>query len=361
MNNKLSLTIFLAPLLLAIWISGSALDARAEWELIAGNEDMGYIYTLESDGHRLYLGTQTGVYMSLDNGYTWLLTGFTTRCYLIAITHDAVYAWGGYKDGLYRTDDRGLTWTKSDNGLQYQENEYVTRYSSVEQILVTSTGTLIAVGGHHRGTFVSDDRGETWHSKAHEWLYDAWPIGNHIRSMTEFDGYLWASESCTVGMYRTADNGATWEYLGGIGNLQLPTDWAVLDNRLYHSAYEGVARWNESASVWDDLNEGLELYRDREAYMPAYQEHLRSHYHVIDLAVNRGRLFTLLSGNRVWVFDERSDTWSSVARHVSGMGSLISHQADLYAVNYEGVYRMSIPIVHAFGRAVSTWGALKTR
>ncbi len=74
MNNRLGLTYTLTPLLLAVWFSGSALNARAEWERIAANEDMGNIYTLHSDGHRLFAGSENGVYLSDDNGHTWRFT-----------------------------------------------------------------------------------------------------------------------------------------------------------------------------------------------------------------------------------------------------------------------------------------------
>ena len=37
--------------------------AHAEWELIPGTEEMGAIYTLETDGTRLYAGTEHGVFI----------------------------------------------------------------------------------------------------------------------------------------------------------------------------------------------------------------------------------------------------------------------------------------------------------
>ena len=49
MDNKVSLTFILTSLLLAIWLTNCAPDARAEWELVSGTEQMGNLYELASD------------------------------------------------------------------------------------------------------------------------------------------------------------------------------------------------------------------------------------------------------------------------------------------------------------------------
>ena len=65
MNNKLSLTLILTPLLLAMWLTNCAPDAhaqiRAEWHHIYGTETMESVYVLETDGRRLYAATSEGV------------------------------------------------------------------------------------------------------------------------------------------------------------------------------------------------------------------------------------------------------------------------------------------------------------
>ena len=74
------LSFIVAAILLVIALASCAPDAhaqiRAEWHHIYGTEAMG-VNIVETDGRLLYAGTDDGLYISLDNGYTWRLTEFT--------------------------------------------------------------------------------------------------------------------------------------------------------------------------------------------------------------------------------------------------------------------------------------------
>ena len=128
-------------------------------------------------------------------------------------------------------------------------------------------------------------------------------FSDSIDSMIEFDGYLWAAAWFYV--YRSPDDGATWECVPVLPRLGEAYDWAVLNNRLYVAGGHGFVRWNEGELAWDDLNNGLPDLPD-----------LRS------LAVYRGRIFAAVRASSmispgaymsvvhgVYVFDEQSETW----------------------------------------------------
>ena len=370
MNNTLGLTFILTLVLLVIWFAGSELDARAEWTLLPGTEDMG-VNIIETDEHRLYAAASQGVYVSRDNGYTWHYTELAhalRRLYIIAIGigPNAVYA-GTNNHGVYRSDSHGKTWKPKRKGIRIFDLDDPDRepyYAEAKQILVTRSGAVIAVG-YHSGTHISHDRGETWHD-TDDWRYveghlglDGVPIGYDIWSMTEFDGYWWAvTSSSSLKLCRSANDGETWEGLpnwghGSIREYPGVAGWAVLDDRLYVAGAGGFGRWNEAELAWDDLSQGL----------PTGQKKPR----LIDLAVNRGRIFAGLGEHGVYMFDERSETWIPAGLDGLTVSSLTSHQSDLYAVavdrNWDsvGIYRASIPIVHSFGKAATTWGAVKTK
>ena len=121
MNDKLSLTFILTPLLLAIWHSDRALDAHAEWEHIPGTEVIGSVGLLESDGLRLYAIGDTGFYLSFDGGYTWRRREIGRGIedfYITAIGSGdgAVYV-GTAHHGVIRSDDGGNTWKHINEGL----------------------------------------------------------------------------------------------------------------------------------------------------------------------------------------------------------------------------------------------------
>ena len=81
--------------------------------------------------------------------------------------------------------------------------------------------------------------------------------------------------------------------------------------------------------------------------------------YMTSLTVNRGRIFAGLSRG-VYMYDRGAETWTPVGLNGSFVLSLVSHQSYLYvAVSRKGIYRASIPIVHSYGKAAATWGAVK--
>ena len=344
--------------------------AHAEWERIPGSEEMGYVYAMASDGDRLYAGAKHGVFISLDDGDTWCPTGLNHGIYAIAIGWDgAVYASGGYKHGLYRSDTHGDTWKKINNGLRTWERDDGLRFPSIEQILPTTSRSLIAIPSS--GPYISHNRGDSWQWMGFEWVYGrpAWEkpyaFGHEVTTMTEFDGYLWAYTNFRR-VYRSSDNGETWDKVPEHDelipvlkdNIRDIKHWAVLDNRLYVATSDAFGVWNEGELIWENLNEGLPVDNTE---LPAYREYLRTIYDIFTLAVNRGRIFAGVRARGVWVFDERSQTWIPVGLNGRHVGTLVSHQSYLYAATSpDGIYRASIPNVQPYGKAAAIWGALKT-
>lgn len=360
LDSLVSLLIFLlACALLAIYLGGCAPDAhagiRVEWIHIDGTETMG-LGVLETDGRRLYTSTKDGVYLSDDDGYTWRPTELVHSTMAIAISRNAVYA-GTNDRGVFRSDSRGVTWNPINNGIRPWEAEpdKEIRYPRIETILVTRSGAVITVM-YHQGTYTSTDRGDTWHDVIDDWILpgnnerriDDFPIATGIWSMTEFDGYLWASYSSGgYGIYRFPDNDQAWETTSNYGYGEV-RDWAALDGRLVVGAVNGLARWSEAGQAWEYFFEGLpELPNIR------------------TLAVNRGRLFAGTASG-VYMFDERSEIFIPAGLQHFSVGDLVSHQSDLYAKAYahgelSGIYRASIPVVQPYNKAATTWGAVKRK
>ena len=292
-------TAFIFLVTMTMLANESKANIRTEWIHIDDGMTMERAIVLETDGHRLFAGTTNGVYISLDNGYTWRLTLDVNDCTAITIHQNTVYA-GTFYDGVFRSDNHGETWKPINNGIRtINVDNGEIRLPHIEQILVTSSGTVVAVG-YHSGTHTSTDRGETWHDVTLEWKVRRreapdWIIGDSIWSMTEFDGYLWSAYS-RYQIYRSPDNGQTWEHTREFVHGRV-ADWAVLNDRLYVATDEGLARWNEEEPAWEELTEGL----------PVPSNIDRSE--IQNLAVNRGRIFAGLTNFGVYMFDDRIDTF----------------------------------------------------
>ncbi len=303
---------------------------EAYWEHVYDFADLNYATRLETDGYRLFLGTHDGLYLSRDHGYTWRLTLPDRQITAIAVGKNALYA-GTSKQGLFRSDNRGVTWQNK------------SARAPIRQIVVLRSGTVLA-GRYPAGAYISFNRGDSWDDIYDHWLAKLSHLGYNIWSITEFDGYLWASTS-SGGIIRTPDKGKPWKWATEYFKLGRVSDWAVFNDRLYAAA-GGFGRWNEAEHAWEYFSEGLPPSPDSP--------------HFTSLAVHRGRLFAGDFYSGVYLFDDRSDTFVPVGLQDSRIVEIVSHKDYLYAaVMEDGIYRADIQIVHPYGKAAVTWGAIK--
>lgn len=356
---------FTATLFLAISTAGA--DIQIVWIPVGGTEVNGRVYELQSDGHRLYATTERGLAVSDDNGATWRTIGFFEDGVSAFTVHGNTIYVGSYRDsGMFRSDDSGETWKPINNGFRlFEDSDGRAYYGWIKQILVTRSGSVITV--MHGPIYISHDRGETWQDVTLEWIVPVEGALDHYLSyndakLLEFDGYLWAALEYTI--VRSPDNGRTWGFvLPQHGSLHFPTAWLLHNNRIYVAAeyYGGetayFGRYENGLS--HPLVQGLPPHppppytRDRPPSSPwAYIEALVSH---------NGRIFAAVRRRGVYVFNERSETWSFVGLNGADVDSLVSHQSELYAVTDEGVYRAAIRTVTLHGKATTTWGAIKQK
>ena len=136
--------------------------ARAEWELLLNTRTTSSVTAFDTDGRRLFAGIGRGLYTSDDNGETWCTTALTPGyVQAIAISSDVIYALVS-EHGMFRSDDYGKTWNPKNDGFPRNHDHTLDiRLPSIEQILVTRSGMVLAVGNLD-GTYISRDRGETW-------------------------------------------------------------------------------------------------------------------------------------------------------------------------------------------------------
>ena len=297
------------------------------------------VSALEAVENRLYAGTSERIFISQNDGYSWYTVPF--KDLVTAITADGeTVNLGTRTQGVFRSDDAGLTWKPIRDGLLTYDNG---SYGEVRRILLMSDQIINVM--YHKGTYVSNDRGETWLNVADIW--EGWWTDS-IHSMAEFDGYLWSAIS-NRSMWRSPDNGRTWESLRQYETSHV-TDWAALNNRLYIAGSDGIARWNEETRDWEYPMGGLPTGHHYDSDSPPS---------VLSLAVHDGRLFAGLKGHGVYVFDARMDTWGSVGLDGLWGYALLSYKSSLYAGTNDGLYSAMIDRVQPHGKAITTWARVK--
>ena len=332
-------TAFIFLVTMTILTRESAADI-GKWIQLDDGMTMDGVRALDAWGNRLYAGTDNGIFISQDHGRTWHTTEFKIAVSTITVDGNTVYA-GTWGKGIFRSDDSGETWKPIRDGLRTYESG---QYGEVRRILVMFDEIINVM--YHRGTYVSNDRGETWHDVSEEWM-----AGNSIYSMTEFDGYLWSAIS-RGSMVRSPDDGRTWEPLPDFERDRV-NDWAVLHNRLYVAGQEGIARWDEKERTWEYLMKGLPTGNSQDPDDPPYTH---------NLAILDGRLFAGLDQHGVYVFDTLTKTWASVGLDGLSVYALLSYESSLYAGTEEdGIYYAGFPRVQPHGKAVTTWASVKHR
>jgi|GEM_PF-5825963 len=115
----------------------------------------GTVHTFAMLGENtVFAGTNRGVYLSLDNGTTWLQrsAGFITEEVMALMVTQTGTLFAGTEDGLYRSTDTGLTWSKLDTGVE-----------SPSFTAFTQGGDSLFAGGP-QGVIWSIDNGESWES-----------------------------------------------------------------------------------------------------------------------------------------------------------------------------------------------------
>jgi uncharacterized protein (TIGR03437 family) len=219
------------------------------------------VYSLTVSGGAIFAGTGTGIYRSLDNGATWnaassgLPAGFPVYVLSLTASGGAIYA-GVYGAGIYRSSDNGGTWSAINSGLPAGNARNV--------LSLTASGGAIFAGTNGAGIYRSLNNGATW-VEANTGLPGG--DGRVVRSLVAYGGTIFVGTGSFVdningvGIYRSVDNGATWNEanvglpIGDARNVQSLTlsEGAIIAGTNGSGIYRSV----DNGATWVEANSGL--------------------------------------------------------------------------------------------------------
>ena len=200
------------------------------------------VYCMESFGDTLFIGTAAGVYRSINNGTNWAAatTGIgTTRISGLAKIDNTLYA-ANYYNGVFKSTNKGASWVAVNNGLP----ELTMRSLYADSInLYAGTSTS--------GVFKSTDGGENWVSSDNGINHNA--VACFLKSGDKlFSGSL-------IGINKSTDEGANWTAANiGLAGYQIGSrndfefsDFINAGTYLFTSSREGkVFRSSDNGATW---------------------------------------------------------------------------------------------------------------
>lgn len=169
---------------------------------------------LETADGALFVGCDSGIFKSTNNGQTWKQV-FEEGIVLNIVEMGGVLI-GGSVNGVLRSTDGGEHWNYALN-----ENILAKKTGLIGNQFVTILGTtdatkLIPEGVTHR-LRASDDGGKTWHrlERALFPVQGAYDMDERLSQVKDLYDIIQAGEylfcSFDAGIFRSSDQGKTWE------------------------------------------------------------------------------------------------------------------------------------------------------
>lgn len=303
---------------IALSLPAAELEAAEVWKKTNGPAGGGTT-AFVSSGTSLFAGTWGGgVYRSRDDGATWMgmrqgLPG-SLEVADLAVAGGGVFV-GTSNAGVFRSVDDGATWTAMNSGLPDLE---VLQLISRDDDLLVLIGSLLGAD-----LYISRDQGASW---------DAIPSPTPLTVIAAAGPVILGNSAFAIGIYRTSDDGATWELLSGNGlTTNILDEFVVSGTTIYGAltAYSpgSVFMTSDFGDSWTELDVGIPT---------GYVEGLGIH----------GSVLYVISGPTDLLFRslDFGATWEAVdgIGLETGQGRLInrigSHGAFTYAGTEKGVF-----------------------
>ena len=236
---------------------------------------------------QLLVGTKKGAFIldSDRNRKDWsvkgpLCEGWPTHDLIVDPKSGTIYAATGnawYGPAVWRSEDGGKNWTHSSAGMTYGDDG--PQITTIWSLAVGPDGTVYA-GVEEAGLFRSTDRGETWshvegltnHPSRPTWGPGAGGLILHTIVPHPTDpNRMWVGISA-VGVFETTDGGATWLARNvNVRSGSNPEDMfpetgqcvhkfamaAGEPEMLYQRNHNGVYVSEDGSATWKEVSEGL--------------------------------------------------------------------------------------------------------
>jgi hypothetical protein len=246
-------------------------SAKSQVRVLVGTTKGAFIYTSDADRKQWEF---SGPFLHGWEVYSLLGDHRRTPRLIAGTSHEA------YGPAVRISDDLGETWRQVENGPQYpaESGFHLKRIWQLTPGHASQPDTIYA-GVEEAGIFVSHDRGESWteldsltaHPTRSEWFPGGGGLCLHTILVHPNDAQRMLVGISAVGVFITADGGATWR-TSNKGLIEAHTGEPAQEigscvhkmvfdrsnpNTLYMQEHCGVFRSDNGGESWYTIEEGL--------------------------------------------------------------------------------------------------------
>jgi hypothetical protein len=210
-------------------------DNGTTWNPVNAGLPNTAVYSLLVRSPNLFAGTDSGVFLSSNNGSSWAATGLLSPpVYALAGLGTNLFA-GTFGEGVFLSPNNGTTWTVVDSGLTNR---------CVYALAVSDTELFAGTLG---GVFISTNNGACWT------LVDGGLARSAVYSLLVSGPDLFAGTYS--GLYLSSNNGTSWT-AAGLANFPISA-LVGADTNLFAATYAGgLSMSTDNGTSWTDASAG---------------------------------------------------------------------------------------------------------
>lgn len=221
-------------------------DLNFDWQLVNEEIKFSIIDIHESHDNSIILSTENGIIYSSDNGISWenRSNGFIHNWVRKSISSIDGEWYAATSTGFFYSIDKGKNWIESNEGLCASIIHSIT-FDKMKNVYV---GT--------NGLYKSTDNGNTWECQGYK---DMW-IGPLF---TDYEGNIIANaQSDQYGIFRSSDNGESWHHIDNGLRMESSGNCIRINNFgidskgiIYAAASQSYVKYSEDNGLtWHDIN-----------------------------------------------------------------------------------------------------------